>query len=26
MADFVPRTQGLGGGAAAAYFGVKICQ
>ncbi|MGB7952682.1 MAG: hypothetical protein WCF23_01775 [Candidatus Nitrosopolaris sp.] len=26
MTDFAPRTPGLGGGAAAAYFGIKICQ
>jgi hypothetical protein len=24
--DFAPRTPGLGGGAAATYFGIKICQ
>ncbi|MDQ6863433.1 MAG: hypothetical protein M3044_06385 [Thermoproteota archaeon] len=26
MTDFAPRTPGLGWGAAAAYFGIKICQ
>ena len=26
MTDFAPGTPGLGGGAAAAYFGIKICQ
>ncbi len=26
MTDFAPRTPGLGGGAAAAYFGINICQ
>jgi hypothetical protein len=26
MTDFAPRTPGLGGGAAAAYFGIKRCQ
>ncbi|MRN69251.1 MAG: hypothetical protein FIO04_06065 [Nitrosopumilales archaeon] len=25
MTDFAPRTPGLGGGSAAAYFGIKIC-
>ena len=26
MRDFAPGTPGLGGGAAAAYFGIKRCQ